>query len=326
MKPTAPLTLRAMAPVALIVALCPSITGSAADDEKEKTLRFWLENMAWHHDYTVDEMASALDVEPPRVRELLERFGIDPAKKPAEKKRETIKVLPYPGGRHPRIGFLDGAVDPHRDTKVSVFPPWSKSGYIVVDFPEALWSQHGLVYLAHTHIPTVWDKKGIKLERQDWKRKKDGLLESRRVLPNKLEFTARVLPRKESVDMELRLENGTDERFTDLRTQICVLLKGAPQLNDLTNDNKKIVGPAVAVRARDAARWVVTAWDRARPWNNERCPCMHSDPVFPDLDPGKKATVRGRIFFYEGDDIEAEIERRRVAGTLIPGARPAPGR
>lgn len=27
-----------------------------------------------------------------------------------------LRLLPYPGGRHPRIGFLDGAIDPQRDT------------------------------------------------------------------------------------------------------------------------------------------------------------------------------------------------------------------
>ena len=34
---------------------------------------------------------------------------------------------------------------------------------------------------------------------------------------------------------------------------------------------------------------------------------MHSDPVFPDLAPGDEAVVRGRVFFYEGDDIRDGI-------------------
>ena len=39
-------------------------------------------------------------------------------------------VLPYPGGRHPRTGFRDGAMRPQRDTKISVFPPWKDGGYV----------------------------------------------------------------------------------------------------------------------------------------------------------------------------------------------------
>ena len=35
-------------------------------------------------------------------------------------------MLPYPGGRHPRLGFLDGAIRPQRETKVSVFAPWER--------------------------------------------------------------------------------------------------------------------------------------------------------------------------------------------------------
>jgi hypothetical protein len=42
-------------------------------------------------------------------------------------RRSLPRVLPYPGGRHPRVGFLDGAIDPQRGTKASVFAPWGKT-------------------------------------------------------------------------------------------------------------------------------------------------------------------------------------------------------
>ena len=70
-------------------------------------------------------------------------------------------MLPYPGGRHPRIGFLEGAIDPQRETKLSVFTPWHDSSYVVADVPEAIWSNLGLTYLAHTHIPTIWTAQKI---------------------------------------------------------------------------------------------------------------------------------------------------------------------
>ena len=68
-------------------------------------------------------------------------------------------------GRHPRIGFLDGAIRPQRETKISVFTPWDPHSYVVVDVPEAIWSNLGLTYLAHTHIDTVWTKKKIEVAR-----------------------------------------------------------------------------------------------------------------------------------------------------------------
>src|SRR4030095_16642887 len=109
----------------------------------------------------------------------------------------NLLVLPYPGGRHPRIGFLDGAVNPWRETKASIFLPWEGAGYVVVDLPEALWSNLGLTFLAHTHIPTVWDKQQVAIGHRDWTRLAGGALENRFWLPNKLEIDVRVVPRKD---------------------------------------------------------------------------------------------------------------------------------
>jgi hypothetical protein len=65
----------------------------------------------------------------------------------------TIATLPW--GRHPRIGLLEGALDPRRGTKASIFLPWDPTSYLVVDLPEAIFSNLGLIFLAHTHVPTV---------------------------------------------------------------------------------------------------------------------------------------------------------------------------
>ena len=67
------------------------------------------------------------------------RLGIDPAKVRKPERSDSLAVLPYPGGRHPRIGFRDGAIRPQRETKVSVFAPWADGGYAVADVPEAVW-------------------------------------------------------------------------------------------------------------------------------------------------------------------------------------------
>lgn len=314
--------------VVLVVLHCICLHGEIPAQEPagrepsgpQNDLRAWLESMAVNHGYSRDEIAQATGLSTEAVERSLKEFRLTPGeaatKPPSRAADGSILVLPYPGGRHPRIGFLEGAIEPRRDTKASIFLPWDDAGYAVIDLPEALWSNLGLTFLAHTHIPTVWDKQNIKLERGEWTRKPGGVLENSFPLPNGIRIDARAIPRKDAVDMELRLRNGTPERLTGLRTQICLMLKGAPAFNEQTNDNKVIAGRAIATRSKDGKRWIATAWERAKPWANPPCPCMHSDPVFPDLEPGAEAALRGRVFFFEGDDIRAEISRREGDGTL----------
>src|SRR5205823_12590330 len=131
-----------------------------------------------------DEAAGVLGMKPEQVRAAVARFGITPERKPKRAADAPLLVLPYPGGRHPRIGFLEGAVDPQRETKVSVFTPWDESSYVVVDLPEAIFSNLGLIYLAHTHVPTIWTQRGIALERREWSRREGGTLEAERRPPD----------------------------------------------------------------------------------------------------------------------------------------------
>ena len=153
----------------------------------------------------------------------------------------------------------------------------------IVDVPEALWSNLGLTYLAHTHIDTVWSKQGIAMERLEWNRRKDGSLDIQRRLPNGIEFGALVVPQREAVRMELWLKNGSKEKLSDLRVQNCVMLKGASGFAAQTNDNKLFRKPFVAVHDDSNKRWIITAWEPChRPWGNAPCPCLHSDPKFPD--------------------------------------------
>ncbi len=226
-----------------------------------------------------------------------------------------LLVLPYPGGRHPRIGFLEGAIDPQRETKFSVFTPWDPNSYVVVDVPEAIWSNLGLTYLAHTHIDTIWTKQGIELPKLEWNRRPDGSLDIERTLPNGLAFGVNVLPTQEAVRMEMWIENGTTGSLWDLRVQNCVMTKMAAGFAQQTNENKVFANPYVACRSEDGQRWIITAWEGCdRPWGNEDCPCFHSDPKFPDLEMGQKHVLHGWLSFYEGDDIQAEFRRIEATG------------
>jgi predicted amidohydrolase len=120
-------------------------------------LRFWIENMFVFHRFSRDEMSAATGLTLEEISSALRRFDLTDQTAPPRASAAPLRVLPYPGGRHPRLGFLEGAVMPQRETKVSVFTPWDPSAYVVVDVPEAIFSSLGLTYLAHTHIPTIWD-------------------------------------------------------------------------------------------------------------------------------------------------------------------------
>jgi hypothetical protein len=298
----------------LVVTVCLMAAGAAGAAEDD--LHFWLDNMIRHHNYALDEMVAATGLPREKIEQTARQLGITRQPRPQRNAGKPLLVLPYPGGRHPRIGFLDGAIDPMRGTKFSVFLPWPDAGYIVVDLPEAIWSNLGLTFLAHTHIPTIWDEKGVKLEDVEWTRNPDGSLEERRTLPNGIAFGMRVVPRPEAVDVELSLRNGTDAPLSQLRAQVCIMLKGAPAFNEQSHDNKTLFEEVACARSTDGKRWIATAWDRGKPWENPPVPCIHSDPHFPDCAPGNTVTARGRIFFFDGEDIKGEIQRRRKAGEL----------
>jgi hypothetical protein len=269
--------------------------------------------MIWYHHYSIDEAARATGLETGQIEEALDRFGIRPEARPVRPVGAAVLVLPYPGGRHPRIGFLDGAIDPQRETKVSVFAPWDDgSSYAVVDVPEAVFTNLGLTYLAHTHIKTIWEEQGIRLEPLEWTVGAGGELTIERRLPNGIVIGSRVEPTKDGARMELALTNGTDAKLTGMRAQVCVMLKGMEGFNAQTNANKVIRGELVGVRDEAGRRWVVTAWRPLnRAWANPPVPCLHADPALPDCAPGETVRAEGRLWFVEGsqEDVFRRVEQ-----------------
>lgn len=267
----------------------------------------WLDNMILHHRFTADEvqLATGLPVEIAQQ---------EIAARASEPRPTGVRLLPYPGGRHPRIGFLDGAVNPQRETKVSIFSPWEDGGYVVVDVPEAIFSNLGLTYLAHTHIPTIWDEDLAQLE---WQKTQTGY-RLNRTLPNGICFTSTVTPTESGADMKLTLTNGTNEELTGLRVQVCTILKGAIGFNAQEELQRITSAPFVAIKAEDSPlnannRWIITAWQpNHRVWTNPPVPCVHSDPIFPDCKPGESVTVRGGLWFYEGHSVQQELSRLRI--------------
>ncbi len=285
----------------------------------EADLQYWLTNMRVDHGYTLPEIAAATGLETAAIEAALQRFKITEPKPAVRDAAGRLLVLPYPGGRHPRIGFRDGAIRPQRETKFSVFTPWKDGGYVVADIPEAIWVEQGagreLLYLAHTHVATMWTKQRIELAPLEWRREAAGVLELERKLPNDVSFTARVVPQVDGVRMELRLHNGSDKMLRGLQVQNCVMLKAAAGFDQQTSDNKRFGNPYVVCRNQAGDRWIITAWEQCfSPWGGVQCPCMHSDPQFPDCPPGETQRLRGWLSFYEGSDIDAELKRVEQLG------------
>jgi peptidoglycan/xylan/chitin deacetylase (PgdA/CDA1 family) len=294
--------------------------GSNARPAKDDAdLRYWLGNALVHHRFTPAEAGAALGLTADEVTAAAARLGVDRGRQPERKAGDPLLVLPYPGGRHPRVGFRDGAIRPQREAKASVFAPWPGGGYAVADVPEAVWfepqpKRPGLLYLAHTHVPTVWDRRGVTLDPLEWTRRPDGSLALERTLPNRVTLAATVAAGRDGVRMTFRVTNGSAEALTGLRVQMCVMLAGLAGFEARTNDNKVFAAPFAACRDESGRRWVVTGWERCgRAWGNPPCPCLHADPVVADCPPGESRAVRGWLSFYEGADIDAELRRLTAA-------------
>jgi peptidoglycan/xylan/chitin deacetylase (PgdA/CDA1 family) len=286
----------------------------ARDDADAK---LWLENALVFHRFTPAEAGAALGLTADEVTAKARRLGIDPDRKAGRKAGERLLVLPYPGGRHPRIGFRDGAIRPRRETKASVFAPWAGGGYAVADVPEAVWFEPAgkpeLLYLAHTHVPTVWDRRKEALAPLEWSRHPDGSLSLERTLPNRVVLSSKVVPGRDGVRMEFRVSNGSERKLTGLRVQMCVMLAGLAGFERRSNDNKVFAAPFAACKDTTGKRWVIAGWQRCgRAWGNPPCPCLHADPVVEDCPPGQARGVRGWLSFYEGGDIRAELKRLKA--------------
>ena len=268
-----------------------------------KDTQYWINLMRRHH-YTHGEMGKVMGYSIDSIKRIKRQVPynliFDEGK---------IEVWPYPGGRHPRIDFTEGMLSPMRGTKLSVFLPWDKNDYVVLDIPEAVSTQYGLTFLGHTHIPTVFDLQKVQITNTDWKRDKKGNWVNKWTLPNNIEIGSYVIPRKDHVEMKLWFTNhSSDTLFQQLKTQVCLMLGRAQKFCKQTNENKLLECPVVAVQSKDDNHWIITGWEGCHnPWGNEDSPCLHADPTFSDCAPGETVVLRGVLRFYVGEHINKEI-------------------
>ncbi|MBF0431292.1 MAG: hypothetical protein HQK83_08445 [Fibrobacteria bacterium] len=307
----------------LFIALPTHSLGAEADTvnyrppENDVELEYWLQNMVWYHRYSVEEIQLATGLTPDSINSALVRFDINASTKPDRSEDAPLLVMPFPGGRHPRIGFLEGAIDPQRDTKMSIFPPWDDTSYGVIDVPETIWIGDKIFYLAHTHINTIWDDVGIKLHKVEWTRHNDGSYEMRRKMPDSTVIGSFVIPSKTEVRFQQWITNNTQNTLRGLRVQDCLMLSMMPGFNELNDNNNVVSGGYIARHGGNQKHWVIMAFGPSgEAWTNPLVPCMHSNPTFPDCAPGETQKIRGWLSFYEGDDIQAELTRINAIGWM----------
>ncbi|MDA0347926.1 MAG: polysaccharide deacetylase family protein [Verrucomicrobia bacterium] len=274
--------------------------------EQEATredLEYWVDNMRRFHGFSWEEVAQVTGYSVEEIKGMSK--GYDKVIQPSE---DVLTILPYPGGRHPRIGFLEGMIDPMRGTKLSIFLPWDKSQYVILDVPEALFCQLGVTFLGHTHVPTIWDRDQVTISNSDWSMTEAGAFENSWELPNGMDIGVVVTPLRDSVEMELTVHNGSDVDMEFINGQVCIMLKGATEFDLQTKDNKVLTDTVAAVQSENKNRWILTQWDQLRrTWGNDNCPCLHFDPILNPCKVGETVKVKGRIWFHEGEELPSEF-------------------
>ena len=242
------------------------------------------------------------------------------------------------------IRIVPGAWRPHYPWEqiAWVSPPWASQDYIWLDFPEAIFTSQGLLYLSHVNppIPTVFDG----LSAVPWQETPGGIA-FERTLPNGVAFGGRVTRGSVStVDLELHIRNGSEQALARITLQTCAFLRAIEEFADYSQSNKFVHVPgdgwitideatkrnngsekyrvgwrtsgqpvadlpvAVAV-SNHAKRLVAMTWldDTLSMVGNPRHPCFHADPKFPDLAAGEQASIRGKLLFFEGPLAEFEF-------------------
>ena len=119
-----------------------------------------------------------------------------------------------------------------------VSPPWPSQDYVWLDFPEAIFTDRGLIFLSHINpgIPSVYRD----LPKVLWETTGGGL-RFERTLPDGIRFGGGVSCASErAVDLELWIENGSEAPLRDITLQTCVFLRACREFADYTPDNKYV--------------------------------------------------------------------------------------
>lgn len=234
-----------------------------------------------------------------------------------------------------------------------VSPPWRGQDYVWLDFPEAIFTRQGLLFLSHVN-PQITPALFADLPAVKWRTIPEGIAYERK-LPNGVVFGGQITHAPHGVDLELFLRNGSPGPLNDITLQTCCLLRAIREFAAYTDTNKYVHIPERGWLAWDQVRTVQTAkgkyllgWRSGPPladlpiavvtsaaaerllaftWltdtlsmvHNPHHPCVHADPKFPDLQAGESATIHGKLIFFEGSLRDFD---KALAGGLLPSGKP----
>ncbi|MBI2434897.1 MAG: hypothetical protein HYV26_18745 [Candidatus Hydrogenedentes bacterium] len=235
------------------------------------------------------------------------------------------------------IRILPGAWRPHYPWEhiAWISSAWPSQDYLWLDFPEAIFTSQGIIFLSHVNppIPTVYSE----LPAVSWEKTKNGIGYNRK-LPSGIEFGGEITcTQPDTADLTLFIDNGSRESLNNITLQTCAFLRANKEFADYTRDNKYVhvrgkgwlsyteaaalpenegpyrLGwrdrgrllcdvPGMITMSSAGERGVAMTWleDTLSMVSNANHPCMHADPKFHDLAPGEQQTIRGRIIFFEG--------------------------
>jgi hypothetical protein len=235
------------------------------------------------------------------------------------------------------LRILPGQWRPHYPWEqiVWISPSWPSQDYLWLDFPEAIFSNQGLLFLSHINpaFPAAFpDWPPV-----TWHRLPNGLA-FERLLPNGVAFSGSATKQSDTiVRLELCLKNGSARPLTDITLQTCAFLRAIKEFADFTRANKFVhvpdkgwvslevaakmpagsgpyrVGwrnsgklladwPVIVAVSNQAERLVAMTWhqDTLSLVSNPNHPCLHADPRIRDLQPGAQAAIGGNIVFFQG--------------------------
>ncbi|UCD28799.1 MAG: hypothetical protein JSV03_17265 [Planctomycetota bacterium] len=259
------------------------------------------------------------------------------ARAAALRKSPTEKKLPLKtyATQIKNVRIHPGAWRPHYPWEhiAWVSPPWPSQDYVWLDFPEAIFTKQGLLYLSHINpkYPVVFPKPPV----VKWQTLPNGVTYERK-LPNGIVFGGKITKDDNAANLELFIRNGSNQPIEDIKLQTCAFLRAIKEFGEYTADSKYVhvpqrgwlpfkeakriqnepgkyrlgwrSGPAIADRpimatlSSTAQRLTAFTWlaDTYSLTTNPNHPCMHADPAFPNLPPGKSATIHGKLLFFEG--------------------------
>jgi hypothetical protein len=147
------------------------------------------------------------------------------------------------GERLSGIYIFPGAWRPHHPFEQIAWikPPWMTPDYIWLDFPEAIFTDQGLLFLSHLspRFPQVFPDE----PKVPWKEIEGGISFERK-LPNGVIFGGSLVVQNETtVDLNLYIRNHSGEKLTKILLQTCAFLRHSKEFSAFTADNKYVHVP-----------------------------------------------------------------------------------